>query len=205
MNQNNRNNSNQNNNFYRNNRKDLSEIKFVSTNIAKKDENDTKGNINDKKNKGDIFKFFNNKRDDRNFIKNRNRKEENRKRFDGSKNIKNIINTNKDRNDKKILNKKNRPKIDIYKISTLKYQRCIKCSRMITEMGSAIKDENDRFIHFDCVIRELSEKNKNMLKPGQKISYLGSNIFGIVEEYKENGKSKFKIKEKITYVKKTVV
>jgi len=72
-------------------------------------------------------------------------------------------------------------------------QPCAVCSQPISEMASAVAYGPDQGpAHFDCVLAELAKREA--LEPGEKISYLGSGLFGVIVE-KEN--NRFEIHRKI--------
>jgi len=74
---------------------------------------------------------------------------------------------------------------------------CESCGKAITNAASAMRDpENSGFLHFDCVIRLLEEKEK--LLPQQKIMYIGHGEFAVAETG-GNRNSEFTIVRKIPY------
>ena len=50
--------------------------------------------------------------------------------------------------------------------------------------------------HFDCVLREISEKEE--LQPKEKVCYLGKGEFGILK-FKQGGPVRFAIRKRIQY------
>ena len=54
--------------------------------------------------------------------------------------------------------------------------------------------------HFDCVFREL--RDVNGISPQEKLCYLGSGSFGILEFKAPGGPSKFVIRKRIQYEEK---
>ncbi|MBN2618192.1 MAG: hypothetical protein JXR64_07775 [Spirochaetales bacterium] len=68
------------------------------------------------------------------------------------------------------------------KSSSVALYTCPVCNEGIKEVGNAI-DYLGGPSHFDCVIRSLTEKEN--LKPGEKITYIGSGRFGVIN-YKKN-------------------
>jgi len=74
---------------------------------------------------------------------------------------------------------------------------CESCGKAITNAASAMRDpENSGFLHFDCVIRLLAEK-ENLL-PQQKIMYIGHGEFAVTEIGGKRN-SDFTIVRKIPY------
>lgn len=71
---------------------------------------------------------------------------------------------------------------------------CSICGEPIEAIIEAISEPDNKYSHFDCVIKTLTEKYN--VKDPDKISYLGSGAFGIISP-SEDGK--FIIKEKINY------
>lgn len=61
---------------------------------------------------------------------------------------------------------------------------CHLCGKPIDAIAQAIKGpEVDTFIHFDCVLRQISEEER--ILPHQKVSYIGRGVFAIVETNSE--------------------
>ena len=54
--------------------------------------------------------------------------------------------------------------------------------------------------HFDCIMNELRESHE--LGPQEKLCYLGSGCFGIIQFRQPGGSGKFVIKKKIEYEQK---
>ncbi|MBN2544660.1 MAG: hypothetical protein JXB50_02605 [Spirochaetes bacterium] len=194
-------------------------IKFVSTNVVRSNEIDNKQQNKKKKSNGQFFNLFNNQkrnssvRNSRYIQDNRNRRQnrEERENIKNKSELQRLFRENKNNFNKTLIEQKNiklpsfRKKISIYKVNELKEKSCAYCKKKIIEMSTAIMNEDDKYFHFDCIIKELEEKNKDILKPAQRIVYLGNNTFGIIEEFKENGKIKFKINEKINYKNKQAI
>ena len=67
-------------------------------------------------------------------------------------------------------------------------------------MASSIKDQkNKKYYHFNCVMENL--KKDNMVNPKERIVYLGSGAFGIIENLEPSTNShKFVIKKKIQFI-----
>jgi hypothetical protein len=85
-----------------------------------------------------------------------------------------------------------------YKLNELQNSSCLICNKVINNMTNAIFEKNtDKYYHFECITTEL--KKSNPIKPNQRIAYIGSNNFAIIEDIKEDGKLKFKIDQKLQY------
>jgi len=66
---------------------------------------------------------------------------------------------------------------------------CTYCDKVIENIASAIRGEEDNYYHFDCMIEKLSKEEK--LDEGEKISYIGRGTFAIVKK-DEEGKLVFR-------------
>lgn len=74
-------------------------------------------------------------------------------------------------------NKKKRPQ------AVAKYT-CPVCNEGVKEVGNAIDFQGKGPTHFDCVIRALTKQEK--LNPGEKIAYVGSGRFGVINHKKND-------------------
>lgn len=197
---NNSSNNNNNNNANNNKSKNFNDmIKFVSTNISKKDDSLNNKSENNKNENRKILKLFNlpGKNENKNQNQNQNRQPN-----------RNNINNKYGRHNKNIkpINHNHKNRIYAYKVNTFNKEDCAICSKKIIDMSNSIKDEeNNKYYHFDCLMKEIENKNNIALKPMQRMAYLGSSTFGIVEDYKENGRNKFKIIQKFNYFAKDVL
>lgn len=72
--------------------------------------------------------------------------------------------------------------------------KCELCNETIENIAEAISEGLDKFSHFDCVIKKISENEK--LSDKQKISYIGRGIFAVVEQVEEN---QYNIVKEIAY------
>ncbi len=61
---------------------------------------------------------------------------------------------------------------------------CPVCNEGVKEVGNAIDYQGQGPTHFDCVLRALNEKED--LKPGEKITYVGSGRFGVINNKKND-------------------
>ncbi|MGD1822554.1 MAG: hypothetical protein ACPKM0_07305 [Pleomorphochaeta sp.] len=112
--------------------------------------------------------------------KKRNRKNssKNKKNFSGGKDL--LPNQNK------VTPRSSLPPIDIKKVKE-PLEKCAYCNKVIKNIASAIKGENE-YYHFDCVLDKI--KKENTIKDGQLVSYIGRGAFAIIEK-DEEGKIKF--------------
>ena len=67
-------------------------------------------------------------------------------------------------------------------------------------MESSIKEnKKNQYYHFNCVMDEI--KKDNVVESKQRIVYLGSGVFGIIEDLEpDTNNHKFIIKKKIQYI-----
>lgn len=162
------------------------DIKVVSTNVSKDKKNKENKEKKDKK-----ISFLSTKKTS-NIRTNKNKK------FDRPKKTENL--------NKSIPNKKAEIKSNImqYKLKGTDKQICSKCNRIIEDMDSSIKDtNNNKYYHFNCILNEI--KKDNVLTAKQRIVYLGSGAFGIIENLStDNNSCKFVIKKKIQFIDNTV-
>ncbi len=79
-----------------------------------------------------------------------------------------------------------------YILANIPKENCVICSKQITQMSQAIFDsEKVVSAHFDCIMEDL--KKRYQLKQGQRVTYLGNNQFGVIEDIKAGNSTKFKI------------
>ena len=219
---NDRKNQNQNQNQNQSqNKKEPDNFKMVSTKVLKTEDNKDKAatsNINSNQNQNqsqnqnqqhnrfnkDNSNFNNRRREERDFNKRDRRDFYNNRQNNQNKVINNYNNqSNENRNKEQ---KKNTVPRNIipYKLTLNEKKTCIKCAKVITEMSSAIKDaDEEKYYHFDCVIQDL--KSSNQVNPAERCVYLGSGIFGIIEDVKSENSQKFVIKKKLNLHNKPVV
>ena len=77
-------------------------------------------------------------------------------------------------------------------------EKCFICDKSIEDMPSAIIDQKDsKYYHFNCVISKLYREN--VIEQKQRLVYLGSGAFGIIENPKNDNSSRFVIKKKIQF------
>jgi hypothetical protein len=86
-----------------------------------------------------------------------------------------------------------------YKLNDLENASCPICGKTINNMSNAIHDKiNSEMFHFECVTTEL--KKTHTARQNQRLVYVGSNQFAIIEDFHEEGKTKFRIIEKIQFL-----
>ena len=166
-------------------KKNWNEIKVVSTNVLKDKDKD---------------KDFKEKKDKKNNYNSSSQSNYKRiSRVSENKNDKNIKTKNftKSTIDKKTV--LNNHYIQ-YKINKIEKKNCAKCNKKIEEMDSSIKDsKKELYYHFNCVMDEI--KKDNVVEGKQRIVYLGSGTFGIIEDIGPDlNNHKFIIKKKIQYI-----
>lgn len=88
-----------------------------------------------------------------------------------------------------------------YTINEIEKTTCPKCKKLIDQMSSAIEDKKTgKLCHFDCISEELKKDLK--ISGRQRLVYLGSGTFGVIEDVVEDGRKIFVIKNKIEYISK---
>ncbi|HOL57423.1 MAG TPA: hypothetical protein PLD75_07680 [Spirochaetota bacterium] len=170
------------------NQKNNREIKAVVTTVNK-NISEEKSKIDSSQNKGIKINFLNKNKTDN---KNEQKEQKREKVIIDSKNLKSNQN-------KKIIVKRNRSIIP-YKINTFSSEFCSICNKKIENMSTSIfQKDSGKYFHFDCVTSEI--RKRVILKPNQRLSYIGSGTFAVIEDEKIDGKQKFVIKERINYAK----
>jgi hypothetical protein len=61
---------------------------------------------------------------------------------------------------------------------------CAYCGKVIENIASAIKPDENTVFHFDCMLEKLTKEEK--LADGEKISYIGRGTFAIVGKNEQN-------------------
>jgi hypothetical protein len=77
---------------------------------------------------------------------------------------------------------------------------CPLCGKPVYDLSTALSSdrENPAPAHFDCILERVTAAES--LAPGEKIVYLGSGAFGVVE-YKDKSETVFTIKRRIQWEK----
>ena len=185
--------NNRNSFYYKSNsqKKNSNEIKSVSTNVNK--DNGKNSNQSSNNNNNSIKKII--------LSKNTAQKKENQKNIQLDK--KRQQNFKKNKFEIKFKSKIARTIIP-YKMNVFENVTCHICNKTINNMSNAIHDKDeDKKYHFECITADL--RKNNVLKSNQRIVYVGSNSFAIIEDLKEDGKMKFKIIQKLQYGSKDVI
>lgn len=73
----------------------------------------------------------------------------------------------------------------------------------ITEEGIN-HNETNKLAHFECILNEIRQKNINEIEENDKIVYLGSGTFGIIQERQNGKKSKLFVRKRINYENRKV-
>lgn len=176
----------------------------VTTNVTKK-ETTEETDKSFQNNRRDIPRNVNsNKRNDNR----QNERPENKNRFNNNnrrnQNLKKQNNySQKDNRGIEPIRKKRPRTIIPYKINEIQMENCPICNKPINNMSTAIIDRaTNTPAHFECILQSL--KSRYTLKPNQRMTYVGSGGFAIIEDIRENGKMKFVIREKIQYLDKNI-
>ena len=109
---------------------------------------------------------------------------------------------NKNNNRRRNFRKNNKKRFNNdYPKKKIEYPTCPICNSKINDIYSAISYGEDNLpAHFDCILKELSEKEELMNK--EKICYLGGGSFGIVKFSNTPGSNRFFVRKRIQYEKK---
>ncbi|HBD94352.1 MAG: hypothetical protein A2015_00330 [Spirochaetes bacterium GWF1_31_7] len=100
---------------------------------------------------------------------------------------------------KSIKSNLDRKKLSPYLTQSHASEVCSICNKNITNMATVIFDEeNENYSHFDCVYDKVKERCT--LGENERIVYVGNGAFAVLEDYKEAGVYKFRIKQKIQMV-----
>lgn len=175
----------------------------VTTNVTKKNQN------NDKQWQGGDGQ---NRRNDNNQNRQsensgkRSHKRRNRRKKNKSSKLRNVRQEDlfqlKDpKRAKRLQNKKKRPRnFAPYSIVKAESTICPICEKKIENMADTIADKRTgQQAHFACVYEMLLKTLS--LRDSQRLSYMGSGVFAVIEDISDEGKMRFKIKERFEYVK----
>ena len=177
----------------------------VTTNVTKKNQNNDKQRQN---NDGQRRNDNNNNQQNRQpeGSSRRNRKRRNRRKKNKNSKLRNVRQEDlfqlKDpKLARKLQNKKKRPRNFVpYTVIKAESTVCPICEKKIENMADTITDRRTgQPAHFVCVHDSLMKTLS--LRDNQRLSYMGSGTFAVIEDVNEEGKTKFKIKEKFEYVK----
>ncbi len=166
----------------------IQEIRSISTTTSKDGEERKKIQIIPK------IKIFN---DNRNQQQSKNLEKNN---FEKSKKIitiDTIKNANNNKNNYKFKSKISRHIVP-YKPASLTNESCHICNKNINNMSNSVIDAtSEKVCHFECAVADI--KKKIPVRQNQRLVYLGSKTFGIIEDIKEDGRNKFVIIQKFQY------
>lgn len=78
------------------------------------------------------------------------------------------------------------------------YPDCCMCGKSIRDIYSSILHKDSGLpAHFDCIMKELSTQEE--IGEGERLSYLGSGIFGIIRQSPQGQPQSLTIRKKILY------
>ena len=82
---------------------------------------------------------------------------------------------------------------------------CPVCNEPIYIIEEAIRhNATGELAHFECILNEIRDNNSSEMEDEDKIVYLGSGTFGIIQE-RQNGKSsRFFVRKRINYENKKI-
>ncbi len=81
------------------------------------------------------------------------------------------------------------------------YEICPFCSKEIKEpLTSLLEKESRKNAHFECILSQIAKIHS--LGDREKVYYIGSGAFGIIEEKRFKNKIKINIRERIQYIEK---
>ena len=175
----------------------------VTTNVTKKNQNNDKQRQN---NDGQNRRNDNNQNRQSEGGSRRSRKRRNRRKKNKNSKLRNVRQEDlfqlKDpKRARRLQNKKKRPRNFVpYTVIKAESTVCPICDKKIENMADTITDRRTgQPAHFVCVHDSLMKTLS--LRDNQRLSYMGSGTFAVIEDVNEEGKTKFKIKEKFEYVK----
>lgn len=89
-------------------------------------------------------------------------------------------------------NRRRHPRSSFFKPSL----ECCICGKNIKEVTSAMSHgEEHQPAHFECVMKQLKEKEK--LADGERLVYIGNGSFAIIKNQSGGGRKKFEIVKKL--------
>jgi hypothetical protein len=74
------------------------------------------------------------------------------------------------------------PQLDIKSVVE-PHLKCAYCDKVIDNIASAIRGDEDKYYHFDCMLEKLAKEET--LLDGEKISYIGRGTFAIISKNDE--------------------
>lgn len=98
---------------------------------------------------------------------------------------------------------RHRPEVEVVQKLQIASLPCVICGQLIQEMSSAIGFGPEAGpAHFDCVLKNL--ESKETLQPDERISYLGTGVFGVIKPVTGTEGVNFQILRKIQVESKDV-
>ena len=128
----------------------------------------------------------------------------NKKKKDNSYNIRRKNNHNQYRNKKTIEEYEK-----IYLSNKMKDPSeksiCPICNKPIYIPEEAIThNATNKLAHFECILKEIKNNNEEEMEENDKIVYLGSGTFGIIQERKSSKGTKLFVRKRINYENRKV-
>lgn len=206
--------SNRNNQEYR----DSGNFRSVSTNVDKKESSNIASGVRDFKTTSDNssrnFKKNVRKKHPDSLTNNRDSNRRNEPRENKNQNV--ISGSNKAELKKQFLKSEmqkyfpvktrrsgrtnlDRKKLAPYLMETFNIEVCHVCGKNITNMATVLYDEEKGgYAHFDCIYDSVRQRYE--VSDKERIAYVGNGAFAVIEDYKEGGVFKFRIKQKIQVI-----
>ena len=142
--------------------------------------------------------------------KNNNNKFKNYNNFYNKKKKDNSYNNKKKNNHNQYRNKKTIEEYEkIYLSNKMKDKSekaiCPICNEPIYIPEEAITHNvTNKLAHFECILKEIKNNNEEEMEENDKIVYLGSGTFGIIQERKNSKGTKLFVRKRINYENRKV-
>ena len=142
--------------------------------------------------------------------KNNNNKFKNYNNFYNKKKKDNSYNNKKKNNHNQYRNKKTIEEYEkIYLSNKMKDKSekaiCPICDEPIYIPEEAITHNvTNKLAHFECILKEIKNNNEEEMEENDKIVYLGSGTFGIIQERKNSKGTKLFVRKRINYENRKV-
>ncbi|WP_304354295.1 hypothetical protein [Brachyspira innocens] len=140
-----------------------------------------------------------------------NNKENNKKFYSGNKKNKNNFHKKKYNHNNQY--KYQEKSIEEYERNYLKRRMkedverpfCPICNEPIYIIEEAIRHNGTgELAHFECILNEIKENNSSEMEEEDKIVYLGSGTFGIIQERQSGKNTRFFVRKRINYENRKV-
>ena len=141
---------------------------------------------------------------------NNNNRYKNYNNFHNKKKKDNSYNNRKKNNHNQYRNKKTIEEYEkIYLSNKMKDKSeksiCPICNEPIYIPEEAIThNATNKLAHFECILKEIKNNNEEEMEENDKIVYLGSGTFGIIQERKNSKGTKFFVRKRINYENRKV-